>query len=227
MTIKIEQEAILRVLNTPHLPNHPQHGDSRKLDPTDASVATPLSLPPCRVSNDVTTLQPTVDKFSEDFCPDLLSLDSDEEDCLSISSYGSASSFGGRSHERKVTFASPLVTEVRTRPRTPEADKGLLFYSEKETTRFRQEYRQERKTLTEDDNQCVQNECLGSPFDHPLSSEKSTRHRISRVVVEHNNSLETFYDFNSFAYSFQKEGDSSSSEVFFDNDSFWSGSITW
>ncbi len=135
MTIKIEQEAILRVLNTPYLSNHPQHDDPRKPNPTEALEALPQSLPPCTVGNDVGTLKPTVDKFSDDFCPDLLSLDSDEEDCLSVSSYGSASSFGGRSQERKVTFAAPLVTEVRTRPRTPEADKGLLFYSEKETTR--------------------------------------------------------------------------------------------
>jgi hypothetical protein len=40
-------------------------------------------------------------------------------------------------------------------------------------------------------------------------------HRISRVVVLHNDKLETFFDA-------QKEVGN-----FFDNDSFWSGSITW
>jgi hypothetical protein len=48
------------------------------------------------------------------------------------------------------------------------------------------------------------------------------------VVVEHNDSQETFYDLHDFSsYALQKGGTSSMNDVFFDNDSFWSGSITW
>eukprot|EP01083_Nonionella_stella_P246852 856554_1 len=76
-------------------------------------------------------------KFAhDDFCPnlELESLDSDE-DCISLSSFGSSSSYGGRSDERRVSFAAPLVTEVKTRPRTQESDKRLLFYTQSETDR--------------------------------------------------------------------------------------------
>mmetsp|Transcript_2668 Transcript_2668/g.6997 ORF Transcript_2668/g.6997 Transcript_2668/m.6997 type:complete len:96 (+) Transcript_2668:872-1159(+) len=64
---------------------------------------------------------------------------------------------------------------------------------------------------------------------------RRARHRISRVVVKHHDMLETFYDdkqnqpkatptpspFSFPSAEAGKEGN------FFDNDSFWSGSITW
>ena len=73
------------------------------------------------------------------------------------------------------------------------------------------------------------------------------RHHISRVVIRHHDTLATFYDAtyddkndsNSSGYSpslpggLDTTGTSSAmtnaqgSEDFFDNDSFWSGSITW
>jgi hypothetical protein len=59
-----------------------------------------------------------------------------------------------------------------------------------------------------------------------LAVEPSGRRRISRVVVEHNDNLETFYDFSDLANPIHK-GDAAVNDVFFDNDSFWSGSITW
>jgi hypothetical protein len=45
----------------------------------------------------------------------------------------------------------------------------------------------------------------------------SQAYRISRVVVLHNDKLETFVD---------QEKEKNVND-FFDNDSFWSGSITW
>lgn len=161
------------------------------------------------------------------FCPDLLSLgsESEDDDCISLSSYGSASSYSGGGIDRKVSFATPLVTEVKTRPRTEDCDKRLLFYTQTETDRFRQVYREERQSLTNND---VQNVSL--PADkEPPSSESPGRRRISRVVVEHKESHETFYDSEDISsYSPQYGGASTSmDEVFFDNDSFWSGSITW
>ena len=56
-----------------------------------------------------------------------------------------------------------------------------------------------------------------------------TRHRISRVVVMHQDSLETFVD-KDLAISTSKVADDTckaASDDFFDNDNFWSGSITW
>ena len=100
------------------------------------------------------------------------------------------------------------------------------FYHTVTQLSFRQEYRQERKSVYDDEN-IVQNVKLPSPsHEEHLSSENSGRHRISCVVVEHNDSLETFYDFDAIACSLHNEG-VSANDVFFDNDSFWSGSITW
>lgn len=247
MTIKIEQEAILRFLNTARLslPCHQKDGEAPKPPSTLGIVvattqlfAEPPSLPPCRVGDDVSVdqfsvphvLNPTVDKFfdvdNDDFCPDLQSLDSDEEDCISVSSCSVASSCGGGRGQRKVSFVHGLVTDVKTRPRTDEADKALLFYSEKETSRFRLEYRQERKLLSDDENYVHNVNLCGSTEDEPQHPELPGRRRISRVVVEHNDSLETFFDCDNFAYSLHSGG-GSVGDVFFDNDSFWSGSITW
>jgi hypothetical protein len=69
-----------------------------------------------------------------DVCPYLLSLDSDE-DCKSLSSYGSSSSCSANSIERRVSFAATLVTEVNTRPYTEDSEKRLLFYTQSETDR--------------------------------------------------------------------------------------------
>jgi hypothetical protein len=154
----------------------------------------------------------------DDCCPDLQSLDSDD-DCISLSSCGSASSYGGRSAERRVSFATPLVTSVKTRPRTKACDKRLLFYTQAETDRFRQVYREERQSLSLDVDQ-------SDPFKEPPSSEGSSRRRISRVVVEHEDNLETFFDMDDPS-SYSIKGGASENDVFFDNDSFWSGSITW
>jgi len=220
MTIKIEQEAIIRVLDTARL-SLPCHTHSPLLPPSAESIllrkAAALPSPAPYVDS---VLKPTHDDDDVAYCPDLLPLDSDD-DCISLSSCSSASFCSGRSIERRVSFAEPLVTEVRTRPRTRNCDKRLLFYTQAETDRFRQLYREERQSLSSDN---VQSD---SPFKEPPSSETSVRRRISRVVVEHNDNLSTFYDFDDLnSYSLPKGG-ASMNDVFFDNDSFWSGSITW
>jgi hypothetical protein len=118
--------------------------------------------------------------------------------------------------EKRVSFAETLVSDVWERPRTPPEDVSKLFFSSEETSRFRQEYRLERKLLAELDV---------DPETHPVDEEElsalfanssTDRHRISRVVVLHNDKLETFLNPQ------QPKGDD-----FFDSDSFWSGSITW
>lgn len=96
----------------------------------------------------------------------------------------------------------------------------LLPYS-----RFRQEYRLERKVLSDlsidVDNHSLDNEELSNLI-ATSKFESSSRHRISRVVVMHNDKLETFV--TPKALSSAKEPFSGD---FFDNDSFWSGSLTW
>jgi hypothetical protein len=55
------------------------------------------------------------------------------------------------------------------------------------------------------------------------SLQASGRHRISRVVVLHNDKLETFLNHDAEV----KHSKTPVNDDFFDNDSFWSGSITW
>lgn len=159
--------------------------------------------------------------------------------------------------ERRVTFATTLVTEERTRPRTPPEEVGELFYSSEQTQRFRQEYRLERKLINElaidpesfpTGQEELSKLISGSASSSPSSSSLAIRHRISRVVVLHNDKLETFVnpgdgsscpadDIDSlpslptpsqlFSDYQSEEADEAEPTAFFDNDSFWSGSLTW
>jgi hypothetical protein len=93
------------------------------------------------------------------------------------------------------------------------------------TCRFRQEYRSERKLLNElsldPERVPIGNQDIS---ELATSAQPSVRHRISRVVILHNDKLETF--FNPDHTPVEKKVVPSADD-FFDNDSFWSGSITW
>lgn len=83
--------------------------------------------------------------------------------------------------------------------------------------RFRQEYRLERKLLAElDVDPTSHQEELSGLF--ATNDPVGGRHNISRVVVLHNDKIETFGN---------PEQSVSNPNDFFDSDSFWSGSITW
>lgn len=83
--------------------------------------------------------------------------------------------------------------------------------------RFRQDYRLERKLLAElDVDPSSHQEELSGLF--ATNDPTVGRHDISRVVVLHNDKIETFGN---------PEQSISNPDDFFDNDSFWSGSITW
>jgi len=83
-------------------------------------------------------------------------------------------------------------------------------------------YREERNSLSSDD---VLNVNLSSTDEQqPLARRRVSK--ISKVVVSHNENLETFYDFQE-PFASPEKGGTSFDDVFFDNDSFWSGSITW
>jgi hypothetical protein len=118
-----------------------------------------------------------------------------------------------------------------------------LFASLKQ---FRQEYRLEKKLLSElsidPKTFPADEEDLSSLVAATTSTNTNGRHWISRVCIVYNDKLETFSnpgDFQSKAStqpltaSFRnqhddrsKSGDDIPSD-FFDNDSFWSGSLTW
>jgi hypothetical protein len=78
----------------------------------------------------------------------------------------------------------------------------------------------ERKLLTElsldPETFSVEDKDLSALVNAPPGS---PAYRISRVVVLHNDKLETFVD--------QEAKENHHVNDFFDNDSFWSGSITW
>jgi len=158
-------------------------------------------------------------------------LEDTDDDCTTVSSCSSDAR--SRSLVRAtVTFAAVLVTEVRTRPRTRPEDVSALFYSCEETQRFRQEYRHERSVVHDDEI------TLSKPAPAktvPLFTTKddaiSSGHRISRVVVMHEDTLETFVDEDMALLRTPRSlgvGDvTKASDDFFDNDRFWSGQITW
>lgn len=114
------------------------------------------------------------------------------------------------------------------RPFTPPEEVSTLHYSMDETNRFRQEYRLERKVLSElsidPESFPLENDELSelicsAPPSAPLHM---GRHCISRVVVLHNNKLETFMKPDEAVH----ENEPLSGE-FFDSPAFWSGAITW
>jgi hypothetical protein len=80
----------------------------------------------------------------------------------------------------------------------------------------------ERKLLTElsldPETFSVEDKDLSALVNAPPGS---PAYRISRVVVLHNDKLETFVDQEQVKENHHHVHD------FFDNDSFWSGSITW
>jgi len=94
--------------------------------------------------------------------------------------------------------------------------------------RFRQDYRRERRLLQQANT--VDPTVRNKEEERLNESNSRGRHSISRVVVLHNNTLETFYDDQyklSTIVNYQATPDDKPTDDFFDNDSFWSGSITW
>ncbi|EEC49359.1 predicted protein [Phaeodactylum tricornutum CCAP 1055/1] len=204
MTIKVEQDTLLQVLQ-----NHHQHQSFEPVGPQEDYLVIDFCKP----------------IGSDDFCVEKLRSPTDDEDdsvyTISTASLSDTFSDVDSTCERRVSFAENLVTDVWTRPFTPKEEISDLYYSTMETQRFRQEYRLVRKLLNElsiDPETCpTDNDGLSALIS---TSQPTARHSISRVVVLHNNKLETFFEPKTAP---KKEF----TEDFFDNDSFWSGSITW
>lgn len=207
------------------------------------SLSTNKNLPLCEKDGcDDDLLGPQEEDSFDNFFKEV-----EDDDDSSISSYSCSEG----SFQKKVHFADTLVSEVWTRPRTPSEECKTLFYSYEDTQRFRHEYRLERKmqqqvnidpalvSVNNINNNVDNNEVSEDVNNRSNNIEEKLRgrHSISRVVVLHNNTLETFYDEpqdmskqskSNFRSGMFKQGQSNeSSDDFFDNDSFWSGSITW
>ena len=231
MTIKIERDAVLYILSRePSTEPSP----SSLLDDDDAEIVVYCSKEEAPVLIPPSSPRPSFD--DDDFfqpsspCSTLDLVDSDVGDWCSF-------------HEpekvrRRVTFCPHLVSEVWTRPRTRPQDLRKLFYTYEETQAFRQEYRREREILESEEHTHL-------PATSPNSTNHDTastwqegagpakRHRISRVVVHHHDTLETFFHTGDNA-TVKRETPAlpapsvmDKSDNFFDVDSFWSGSITW
>ncbi|CAB9507875.1 expressed unknown protein [Seminavis robusta] len=200
MTIHVEREALLRLL-----------------------ASKPPSTPPLSTVIDCNDEYEYVSIEKPAFSDGVRLQEATDEDSVYTSSTASLSL--DADDDKRVSFVDPLVTEVWTREYTSKDEASRLFYSTEETQRFRQEYRLERKLLSDlaiDVNDCAKD------TDKVFSSladgkwQPQGRHLISRVVVLHNDKLETFFDTEKEASSRHEE-----SNDFFDSDSFWSGSITW
>jgi hypothetical protein len=107
---------------------------------------------------------------------------------------------------------------------------NYLFLSQQ----FRQEYRLEKKLLSElsidPETFPVDEEDLSNLVAATACTNGAGRHRISRVCVVYNDKLETFCNpsdsIKASTASLCSQNDDIPSD-FFDNDSFWSGSLTW
>jgi len=195
MTVKVEREALLRVLE--RTPVNTQL-DSDYLVVDYGNLIGDEKL---KVDDEDSVYTLSTASFS----------DTDSEEDASV-------------EERRVSFSEELVTDEWTRPFTAKEDLPQLFYTTEETQRFRQEYRMERKLLTElsiDPSTFPVDDNKGLSDLVATSTTQKHRHSISRVVVLHNDKLETFFTPKPKTHKIQD------AEVFFDNDSFWSGSITW
>lgn len=116
MTIKVEQEALLRLLSAP--------------------PSTPFLEPPIRCHDGYYHIDVRKAGFSSDFPVEKLRDSSCDDDSVFTASTASLSSDSDDEDlDRRVSFAEPLVTEVWTREYTPRDDIATLYYSTEETQR--------------------------------------------------------------------------------------------
>ena len=125
MTIRVEREALLTVINT------------SQSSAIQASWSTSLPSKPCnpciRDEFVIVDAVPTKELYS-DLIPDSTGEDDLASLCtISTSSISSCDSSNDASTERRVSFATDLVSDVWTRERTLPEEVSNLFYSALET----------------------------------------------------------------------------------------------
>jgi len=116
MTIKVEREALLRVLSR----QPPSYQLSDDPIPVEDDF---LLVDYCSISSE----DFPVEKLRRSTCDD-----DDSVDTLSTASLSDTDS----ECDRGVSFADNLVTDVWTRPYTPKEDISSLFYSTEDTARY-------------------------------------------------------------------------------------------
>lgn len=117
MTIKVEQEALLRLLTAP--------------------PSTPPLEPPISCYDDRYHIDFHKPVFSSGGCPVGKLRDSlcDDDSVFTASTASLSSDSDDDDLERRVSFAQPLVTVEWTREYTPKDEIGNLYYSTEETQR--------------------------------------------------------------------------------------------
>mmetsp|Transcript_1500 Transcript_1500/g.1915 ORF Transcript_1500/g.1915 Transcript_1500/m.1915 type:complete len:208 (+) Transcript_1500:38-661(+) len=124
------------------------------------------------------------------------------------------------SYMKKLRFADPLVTEVRTRPRTPREDISGLFYSSEQISQFREDY---YESIESDRETYESEECQGyNPEDSTLIGTscsmrqlQCSKRLVSKVSIDYQ---------GKHMHLMEKQADD---DHLFDNPAFWNGSITW
>jgi len=169
----------------------------------------------------------------------------DDEECYSLTSTSYCSSSSSsltssytpeRDGRRRVNFSAEECNELYYVPRLyPKESLHDYFYSYEDTQRFRQESRLERKVFADLGADIVSHEgelrdlfCLTDKTEEESkNNDNSKRNRqISHVVVLHKDKLETFCNPIKQQQEQQKQSPDNIND-FFDNDSFWNGSMTW
>lgn len=143
-------------------------------------------------------------------------------------------SFDSSSKSKRVSFCNTLVTNVKYRPVTKHSDKNLLYYTTAETDRFRQIYREERSREYRCSIKHIRNGGLSleegeeeEREEEPSSQIYQSRRLISRIVVNPKKSSKggSFYD--DFPSYILENNENDNDDICFDDERFWSGSITW
>lgn len=197
--IKIDREALLKILAAPAL-----------TPPYEAPIR-------CRGEYEYVSIQKPA--FEEEYLVEKPQ-DQDDDSVYTASTASLSCDADDVDYDKQVSFSDSLVTEEWTREYTPKDDVAHLFYSSEEMQRFRQEYRLERKLISDlsinPDKLHTDIELFSQLVDSKRQAGAQGRHQISRVVVLHQNKLETFA-----VEVF------SSDDIQFDLDSFWSGNLAW
>lgn len=126
MTIRVEREALLTVINT-------SRSSSISSLPTTTTSLSSMLCNPCRREEEEFVIVDSVP--TKEFYSDLIPGSTGDDDLASLCTLSTSScdSASAATTERKVTFATQLITDVWTRDRTLPEDISNLFYSAVET----------------------------------------------------------------------------------------------
>jgi hypothetical protein len=127
MTIKVEREALLRVLS--RQPSSPSSYPCDQTPLSDDGEFVLVDLPkPFMVDEDSSScyvLQTSSNAYG----------DNDDRSLCTVSTDSLSTDSDDNSIDRRVTFSTTLVTDEWTRPWTPREEVADLFYSTEETQR--------------------------------------------------------------------------------------------